>query len=78
MSLRNKLEALEREGTPIRVGLVGVGQMGRGLIAQVAGIPGMEVVAAADLYVERTVEAFREAGQDPVGGPSTASPAVPP
>jgi predicted homoserine dehydrogenase-like protein len=68
VSLRNKLETLEREGTPIRVGLVGVGQMGRGFIAQVAGIPGMEVVAAADLYVERTVEAFREAGQDPVEG----------
>ncbi len=68
MSLRDKLEALEQAGTPIRVGLVGVGQMGRGFIAQVAGIPGMEVVAAADLYVERTIEAFREAGQDPVGG----------
>jgi predicted homoserine dehydrogenase-like protein len=68
VSLRDKLEALDREGTPIRVGLVGVGQMGRGLIAQVAGIPGMEVVAAADLYVERTIEAFREAGQDPVEG----------
>ena len=51
--------------------------MGRGLIAQVAGIPGMEVVAAADLYVERTVEAFREAGQDLVEG-LNASPAVPP
>jgi predicted homoserine dehydrogenase-like protein len=68
VSLRDKLEALEQAGTPIRVGLVGVGQMGRGFIAQVAGIPGMEVVAAADLYVERTIEAFREAGQDPVEG----------
>ena len=68
MSLRKKLEALDRAGSPIRVGLVGVGQMGRGFIAQVAGIPGMEVVAAADLYVERTIEAFREVGQDPVEG----------
>ena len=68
MSLRKKLEALDRAGSPIRVGLVGVGQMGRGFIAQVAGIPGIEVVAAADLYLERTIEAFREAGQDPVKG----------
>jgi predicted homoserine dehydrogenase-like protein len=68
VSLRNKLEALDREGAPIRIGLVGTGQMGRGFIAQVAGIPGMEVVAAADLDVGLTIEAFREAGQDPVEG----------
>jgi predicted homoserine dehydrogenase-like protein len=62
VSLRKKLEALEREGTPIRVGIVGVGQMGRGFVAQVAGIPGMEVVAAADMDPERALAAFREAG----------------
>ena len=36
--------------------------MGQGLIAQVGGIPGMEVVAAADLDLERTLGAFREEG----------------
>jgi predicted homoserine dehydrogenase-like protein len=64
VSLRNRLEALNRAGTPIRVGLVGAGQMGRGFIAQVAGIPGMEVVAAADVDPERALAAFREAGRD--------------
>jgi predicted homoserine dehydrogenase-like protein len=68
MGFRDSLEDLEREGTPIRVGLVGVGQMGQGLIAQVGGIPGMEVVAAADLDLERTLGAFREGGRDPVEG----------
>lgn len=68
MGFRDRLEDLGREGTPIRVGLVGVGQMGRGLIAQVGGIPGMEVVAAADLDLERTLGAFREGGLDPVEG----------
>ena len=68
MSLRNKLEALARAGTPIRVGLVGAGQMGRGFVAQVAGIPGMEVVAAADADPERALTAFREAGREPVEG----------
>ena len=68
MGFRDRLEDLEREGTPIRVGLVGVGQMGQGLIAQVGGIPGMEVVAAADLDLERTLGAFREGGRDPVEG----------
>ncbi|MDQ3302135.1 MAG: NAD(P)-dependent oxidoreductase [Actinomycetota bacterium] len=68
MSLRSKLEALERAGTPIRIGLVGAGQMGRGFIAQVAGIPGMETVAVADVDPRRGLEAFREVGQDPVEG----------
>jgi predicted homoserine dehydrogenase-like protein len=68
VSLRNRLESLARAGTPIRVGLVGAGQMGRGFVAQVAGIPGMEVVAAADVDPERALTAFREAGSEPVEG----------
>ena len=68
MSLRSKLEVLERAGTPIRVGLVGAGQMGRGFIAQVAGIPGMETVAVADVDPQRGLDAFREVGLDPVEG----------
>ncbi|HEX4992491.1 MAG TPA: Gfo/Idh/MocA family oxidoreductase, partial [Rubrobacteraceae bacterium] len=68
MSLRNKLEGLSQAGTPIRVGLVGAGQMGRGFVAQVSGIPGMEVVAAADVDAERALTAFREAGGKPVEG----------
>jgi predicted homoserine dehydrogenase-like protein len=68
VSLRNRLEALDRESTPIRVGIIGVGQMGRGFVAQVAGIPGMEVVAAADMDPERALAAFREVGQEPVEG----------
>ena len=68
MSLRRKLEALGREGKPVRVGIVGVGQMGRGFIAQVAGIPGMEVVAAADMDPKRALSAFRETGREPVEG----------
>jgi len=68
LSLRRKLEDLERAGTPIRVGIVGVGQMGRGFVAQVAGIPGMEVVVAADVDPQRALGALREAGREPVEG----------
>lgn len=68
MGLRDRLEILEREGAPIRVGLVGAGQMGRGFIAQVAGLPGMEVTAVADIDPERAMTAFREVGQEPVAG----------
>ncbi len=66
--LRDKLEALEREGTLIRVGLVGAGQMGRGFMAQVDGIPGMATVAVADVDPQRVLAAFRELGKDPVEG----------
>ena len=45
----NLTEALlEREkniGRPVRVGLVGAGQMGTGLAAQIGKIKGMELVA---------------------------------
>jgi predicted homoserine dehydrogenase-like protein len=68
VTLRSRLETLERAGTPIRVGLVGAGQMGRGFLAQVAGIPGMEVVMAADVDPGRALSAFREAGRDPIEG----------
>ena len=68
MGLRSRLEALDRAGTPMRVGLVGAGQMGRGFIAQVTGIPGMETVAVADVDPRRGLEAFREVGLDPVEG----------
>ncbi len=68
MSLRRRLEELEEANTPIRVGLVGAGQMGRGFIAQVNGIPGMETVAVADVDPERGLDAFREVGKDPAEG----------
>jgi predicted homoserine dehydrogenase-like protein len=56
---------LERErttGRPVRVGLVGAGQMGRGFVAQVRRISGMEVVAVADLDLQRATGALHAAG----------------
>jgi len=68
VSLRRRLEELEEANTPIRVGLVGAGQMGRGFIAQVNGIPGIETVAVADVDPERGLDAFREVGKEPAEG----------
>ncbi|MBE3558118.1 MAG: NAD(P)-dependent oxidoreductase [Ktedonobacteraceae bacterium] len=62
MNLLAELEQRQREHRPIRVGLVGVGQMGAGLIAQVGQMQGMEVVAAADIVIERAAAAFRATG----------------
>ncbi len=62
MNLAAALEQRQQEGHPIQVGLVGVGQMGAGLIAQVEQMQGMDVVAAADIDVPRAVAAFRASG----------------
>jgi len=53
----------EREGRPIRVGLVGAGFMARGVVLQVAlSVPGMRVVAIANRTLETAARAYREAG----------------
>ena len=63
MAYRERL--LDRQSTtgrPVRVGLVGAGQMGRGFVAQVRKIAGMEVVAVADIDVQRATSALKAAG----------------
>ena len=67
MAYRERL--LDRQsstGRPVRVGLVGAGQMGRGFVAQVRRIAGMEVVAVADLDVQRATAALQSAGVENV------------
>ena len=56
------LEARRREGRPVRVGMVGAGFMGRGVAAQVARTPGMELVAVSNRHLSGAQRAFREAG----------------
>ena len=49
-------------GRPVRVGLAGAGQMGSGLAAQIGKIPGMELVACADIDKNRAENALGLAG----------------
>ncbi len=58
------LERQERLGRPVRVGIVGAGQMGSGLVAQVHRAQGMDIVAVADIDIERAETALRNAGRD--------------
>ena len=46
--LHRRLAELDKQGTPIRVGLVGCGRMGLGVVNQISRAPGMRVVAVAD------------------------------
>ena len=67
MAYRERL--LDRQATtgrPVRIGLVGAGQMGRGFVAQVRRIAGMEVVAVADLDLQRATGALKSAGVENV------------
>jgi predicted homoserine dehydrogenase-like protein len=61
------LERLERDGTPLRVGMVGAGFMARGIALQIlTATPGMRLVAIANRTLERAVDAFGQAGADRV------------
>jgi predicted homoserine dehydrogenase-like protein len=63
MSYVSRLRERERQvGRPVRVGLVGAGQMGRGLAAQLGRIPGMALAAAFDVDAERARQACVASG----------------
>lgn len=62
MSFKRLLEKYEKEhNAPIRVGLLGAGQMGTGLISQIEKMVGIRVVAVADVRENRAFEAYQEA-----------------
>jgi predicted homoserine dehydrogenase-like protein len=57
------LQKLERDGKPIRVGMVGAGFMGRGIALQLLNVvPGMDLVAISNRHLEGAVRAYNEAG----------------
>jgi len=62
LNINSALALLEAENRSIRVGVVGAGQMGTGLVAQISRMKGMRVVAVADIAVERSTSAFVKAG----------------
>ena len=62
--LYDDLCARAAEGRPIRVALIGAGTFGGMAIRQCLRVPGIEVVAVADLDVIRAATALRDAGVD--------------
>ena len=61
MSMRDDLIEAEQNYGPIRVGLIGAGQMGTGLMSQMEKMDGMQVVAVADVIPGRAEAAYVEA-----------------
>lgn len=69
MTLYQQLQQREAEENPIRVGVIGAGQMGFGMISQIAGIPGMVVTGISDINIanaEKAKESFNKNSKTPV------------
>jgi predicted homoserine dehydrogenase-like protein len=67
MSFTPRLAALAAErGRPVRIALVGAGQMGRGFAAQANRMAGVHVCVVVDVVADRAVDALRGTGQSPV------------
>lgn len=69
MTLYGQLLEREKEGNPIKVGVIGAGQMGRGMVAQISTIPGMIVTGISDLNIEaaqKAKEAFNKSSKEKV------------
>jgi predicted homoserine dehydrogenase-like protein len=63
----NALRERERQGKPIRVGMVGAGFMGQGLTNQITNsVPGMRMAAIYNRKPERAEGVFRYSGLDDV------------
>ncbi|MFW6180119.1 MAG: NAD(P)H-dependent oxidoreductase [Spirochaetota bacterium] len=58
MQIFEELQSLQEEGRLIKVGLVGAGFMGRGIVEVLDHAPGMTVAAVADKTVDRALSAL--------------------
>ena len=61
--LAASLRARAQAGKPIRIGLIGSGEMGTDIVTQVRQMEGLEIGAIADLRVDAACEAVRVARQ---------------
>lgn len=62
MNLHSLLSQREAAGRPVRIGLIGAGRFGTMYLAQARNIPGIHVVAIADINVERARNALSMVG----------------
>ena len=51
-----------RQGNPVRIGIVGTGYFGSGIVGRAERIPGLQPVVAANRTLEKAVAALRSAG----------------
>jgi predicted homoserine dehydrogenase-like protein len=61
-TLKERLQEREQTKGSFKIGLVGAGQMGTGMISQMEKMYGLEVAAVADVQPTRAADSFIEAG----------------
>jgi predicted homoserine dehydrogenase-like protein len=64
MELLKKLNQRKAENNPVKVGIIGCGQMGSGLAHAIHNISGMCVNAIADIQIERVLKTYEDIGRD--------------
>jgi predicted homoserine dehydrogenase-like protein len=58
IGLNVELENLEKAGKPVRIGMIGAGQMGTDVVAETQMMKGIRVVIAADVDLERAIACY--------------------
>lgn len=69
MTLYGKLLEREQNGAPIKVGVIGAGQMGYGIVSQISTIPGMIVAGISDINLDaakRAADAYNASAAEKV------------
>lgn len=62
LGLNTKLKQLEESGKRIRMGLIGAGQMGKGMVSQVTLMKGITPAFVADINIENAIDAYIQSG----------------
>lgn len=69
MTLYGELLEREQNGAPIKVGVIGAGQMGYGMVSQISTIPGMIVAGISDINLDaakRAADAYNASAAEKV------------
>jgi len=62
IGLNHKLETLEKTDAPILTAIVGAGQMGRGLVAQIQSMQGLRPAILVDIVLQRAKDTYQSVG----------------
>jgi predicted homoserine dehydrogenase-like protein len=64
IGLNDELEERAASGHPVKIGLIGAGQMGTDVVATTKMMKGIRVVVSADIYIERAIASYKIARID--------------